>query len=48
MQACRELQVDGTKSRRRGRNMWNEFVKVDMKRLGLVEDDDLYRHMWRS
>jgi len=37
--ACRELQVEGSKSKGRGRKTWNEGVKVDMKRCGLVKDD---------
>jgi len=28
--------------------MWNECVKVDMKRLGLVKDDAHNREKWRS
>jgi len=28
--------------------MWNECVKVDMKRLGLVKDDAHNRGKWRS
>jgi len=28
-----------TKTKGRGRMTWNECVKVDMKRLGLVKDD---------
>jgi len=35
--ACQELQVDGTKNMWRGRKTWNELVKVDKKRLGLVD-----------
>jgi len=31
--------VEGTKSKGKGRKTWNECVKVDMKRLGLVKDD---------
>jgi len=37
---CTELQVEGTKGNERSRRTWNECVKVDMKRLGLVKDDD--------
>jgi len=36
--ACRELQVEVTKSKGRGRRR-NECVKVVMTRLGLVKDD---------
>jgi len=34
LSACRELKVEGTKSKGRGRKTWNECVKVHMKRLG--------------
>jgi len=34
-----------TNSKGRGRKTWNEWVKDDMKRLGLVEDDG---DKWRS
>jgi len=37
--ACRELQVEGAKSKVRGRKTWNECGKVYMKSLGLVKDD---------
>jgi len=33
--ACRELQVEGTKSKGRGKKTW----KVEMKKLVLVKDD---------
>jgi len=46
--ACRQLQVEGTKSKGRGRKMWNEFVKIDMEKLGLVKDDAHNRGKWRS
>jgi len=35
--ACKELQVEGTKSKGRGRKTWNQCVKVDMKRLDLIK-----------
>jgi len=31
-------QVGGTKTKGRDRETWNECVKVDMKRLGFVQD----------
>jgi len=46
--ACRELQVEGTKSKGRGRITWNECVKVDMKWLGLVKDGARNGDKWRS
>jgi len=46
--AYRKLQVEGTKKKGRGRKTWNECVKVDMKRLGLVKDDAYSRDKWRS
>jgi len=44
----KELQVEGTKSKGRGRKTWNECGKVDMKRLGLVKDDAHNPDKWRS
>jgi len=48
--ACRELQVEGTKSKGRGIKKWNECVNVDMKRLGLgsIKDDAPNQDRWRS
>jgi len=46
-----QLQVEGTMSKGskgRGRKTWNERVKVDTKRLGLVKDDAHNRDKWRS
>jgi len=37
--ACRELEAEGEKTKKRSRKTWNECVKVDMKRLGLVKND---------
>jgi len=37
--SCSDLQVEGTNSKGRSRNMWNECVKVHMNRLGLINDD---------
>jgi len=34
-----ELQFEGPKSKGRDRKTWNEYVKVDIKRLGLVENE---------
>jgi len=31
--ACRELQVEGTNGKGKGRKTWNECVKVNMKKL---------------
>jgi len=43
------LQVEGTKSKRRGRKTLNESVKVDMKRLSLIYDDDDHTgDKWRN
>jgi len=37
-----ELDVEGTiLSKGRGRKTWNEWVKIDMKKLGLLKEDDL-------
>jgi len=46
--AFRELQVQGTKSKWRGRTTWNECVKVDMKWLGFIKDDAHERDKVRS
>jgi len=39
--ACRVLEVVGTNGKRRDRKTWNECVKDDMKRLGLIREDAL-------
>jgi len=31
-----------------GGRLWNECVKIDIKRLGLVKDDAHNQDMWRS
>jgi len=48
--ACRDLQVEGTKGKGRGRKdkTWNEYVKVDIKKLGLGKDDAHLPDKWRS
>jgi len=33
--ACRELQIERTKTKANGRKTWSECVKFDMKGLGL-------------
>jgi len=38
----------GTKSKGRGRKTWNECVKVDIKKLGLVKDVAHNRDRWKS
>jgi len=42
------LKAEGTKIKGRGRKTWNECVKIDMKRLGLVEYDARNQDMCRS
>jgi len=37
--ASKELQVEKTEGKGRGRKTWNECVKVDMKWFGLVKND---------
>jgi len=37
-----------TKSKGRGQKVWNECVKVDMKRLGLFKDNAHNRDKWRN
>jgi len=38
--ACRELNIESTKGKSRCRKMWNEWVKVHIKRLGLVKEPE--------
>jgi len=45
--ASRKLQVETTKGKGRGRMTWNECVKIEMKRLGLVKEDAQNRNKWR-
>jgi len=45
--ACWELQFELTKTKGRGRKTWNECVKVVLKMLGLVKDDDHNRDKWK-
>jgi len=48
LSAWRGLLVEGTKTKGRGRKTWNEWMKVDMNRLGLVKNDAHNRDKWRS
>jgi len=41
------LKVEGTKSKGSVRIMWNECLKVDMKRLGLVKEDARDQDKWK-
>jgi len=41
-------QVEGPKRNVRGKKTWNECVKVDMKKLGLVKDNAQNRIKWRN
>jgi len=45
---CRESQVEGTKSKGKGRRTWNDSVKVDIKSPILIKDDAHNRDEWRS
>jgi hypothetical protein len=44
---CRDLVVEGTRRKGRGRKTWQECVKEDMKRMGL-RCDAQDRTMWRN
>jgi len=43
-----ELQVEETRDKVTGRMTWNECVKVDMNKLGLVKEDAQNRNRSRS
>ena len=45
---CRDLVIDGVRSKGRGRKMWNECVEEDMRRLGLKRVDAQDRIVWRN
>jgi len=42
------IYLSRSKSKGRGRKTWNECMKVDMIKLGLVKDDAHNRDKWRS
>jgi len=43
-----QLLVEGTKIKGRVIKTWNECVKVDMQRFGLVKDDAHIQDTWRN
>jgi translation initiation factor IF-1 len=45
---CRDLVVEGAKSRGRNRKTWMECVEGDMVKLGLSRVDAQDRGVWRS
>mgnify|MGYP005613852149 FL=1 len=45
--ACREIEVEGSRGRGRGRKSWNECVVEDMKRLRLKREVAQDRAAWR-
>jgi len=45
---CRVLELEETKGKGRCRKMKNDYMKIDVKRLGLIMEDALIRDMWRS
>ena len=46
--ACREITVEGSRGRGRGRKIWKECVDEDMKRLRL-KNEEVHNHaLWRS
>jgi hypothetical protein len=46
--ACRELEVEGVRGRRRGRKTWGECVNDDMKERGLRKEDAQDRVKWKG
>ena len=46
--ACRNVVVAGVRCAGRGRKTWYEFVKDDMKALGLHPEWAVFRDMWRG
>lgn len=45
--ACREITVEGSRGRGRGRKTWKECVEEDMKRLRLKKEEVHDRALWR-
>ena len=45
--ACREITIEGSRGRGRGRKTWRECVVDDMKRLRLRKEDAQDRALWR-
>ena len=48
MAACRDMVVDGTRGKGRGRKTWMECVNDDMKKLGLKKKDTMDRELWKN
>ena len=46
--ACRDMKVDGTKDRGRGRKTWMECIVSDMKSFGLRREDAQNREIWKD
>lgn len=46
--ACRDLVIDGTKGKGRGRKTWVECVKDDLKELGLKKEYTMDRELWKN
>ena len=44
---CMDVVVEGCMPKGRPKKRWKDNVKVDLKRLGLVEDDAMDRSLWR-
>jgi len=45
---CRNLLVEGTRRKGKGRKTWQECVNEDMKRMGLRRCDAQDRTVWRN
>ena len=46
--ACRDMKVDGARSRRRGKKTWMQCIVSDMKSFGLRREDAQDREIWRG
>jgi len=48
VKACQRLEVSGKRCRGRAKKTWREYVKEDMKIIGLMEKDVQDRQKWRK
>ena len=46
--ACREIEVEGSRGRGRGRKTWQECISEDMRRLGVRREEAQDRAVWRG
>src|SRR5678816_1038606 len=46
--ACKDMKVDGARSRGRGKKTWMECIVSDMKSFGLRREDAQDREIWKA